>query len=149
MPLRDKLRALSPKPLAAPPGLGNSPAHPVDLEQLDSVWPPPSPTTANETPADRERRLEAEREAKRRNDDIDAEIERDRQERKKRRIDVKIILLGTHSSQRPRALRKEVLIFLATFRSGGVWQVDNAAQLPPQVCARGLSGGGSGVAGCY
>ncbi|KZV76652.1 G-alpha-domain-containing protein [Peniophora sp. CONT] len=111
MPLRDKLRALSPKPLSTPPGLGKSITHPVDLEQLDNAWPPSSPVLANETPADKERRLEAEREAKRRNDAIEAEIEQDRLERKKRRIDVKIILLGQAESGKSTILRNFHLKF--------------------------------------
>jgi len=46
----------------------------IDLEEINSHWP---------------------REAKRINDEIDAQIEVEKSERRKRRPDIRIILLGT------------------------------------------------------
>ncbi len=69
---------------------------PIDLEEIDSHWPPLE-DFSNETPAQREDRLAHEREAKRINDEIDAQIEIDKTERRKRRPDIRIILLGKSS----------------------------------------------------
>jgi guanine nucleotide-binding protein subunit alpha len=69
----------------------NTPA--IDLEDISSHWPPIS-DLSDETPAEREARLEHEREAKRINDEIDAQIEIEKSERRKRRPDIRIILLG-------------------------------------------------------
>jgi len=66
---------------------------PIDLEEIDSQWPPLG-DFSTETPAQREERLAHEGEAKRINDEIDAQIEIDKAERRKRRPDIKIILLG-------------------------------------------------------
>ncbi|KAI0264720.1 guanine nucleotide binding protein, alpha subunit [Gloeopeniophorella convolvens] len=76
----------------------------VDLEDLDAQWPP-AEDISNESPAQREERLEREREAKRINDEIDLQIELDRTERRKRRPDVKIILLGQAESGKSTILR--------------------------------------------
>jgi guanine nucleotide-binding protein alpha-1 subunit len=65
----------------------------IDLEEISSNWPPIA-DFSNETPEQRDRRLEHEREAKRINDEIDAQIEIDKSERRKRRPDIRIILLG-------------------------------------------------------
>ena len=66
---------------------------PIDLEDLDSQWPPIE-DFSNETPAQREERLSHEREAKRISDEIDAQLEVEKTERRKRRPDIRIILLG-------------------------------------------------------
>lgn len=66
---------------------------PIDLEEIDFQWPPLA-DFSTETPAQREERLAHEGEAKRINDEIDAQIEIDKAERRKRRPDIKIILLG-------------------------------------------------------
>ena len=66
---------------------------PIDLEDLDSQWPPIE-DFSNETPAQREQRLSHEREAKRISDEIDAQLEVEKTERRKRRPDIRIILLG-------------------------------------------------------
>ena len=65
----------------------------IDLEVLDSHWPPIE-DFPNETPAQREERLAHEREAKRISDEIDAQLEVEKTERRKRRPDIRIILLG-------------------------------------------------------
>jgi hypothetical protein len=65
----------------------------IDLEEINSHWPPVE-DFSNETPAQREGRLEREREAKRINDEIDAQLEIEKTERRKRRPDLRIILLG-------------------------------------------------------
>ena len=65
----------------------------IDLEEISSQWPPIA-DFSNETPAQREERLEHEREAKRINDEIDAQIEIEKSERRRRRPDIRIILLG-------------------------------------------------------
>jgi hypothetical protein len=70
---------------------------PINLEDLDSHWPPIE-DFSNETPAQREERLAHEREAKRISDEIDAQLEAERTERRKRRPDIRIILLGKFSS---------------------------------------------------
>jgi len=66
---------------------------PIDLEDLDSQWPPIE-DFSNETPAQREERLAHDREAKRISDEIDAQLEAEKTERRKRRPDIRIILLG-------------------------------------------------------
>jgi len=66
---------------------------PIDLETINSHWPPVE-DFSNESPEQREERLAREREAKRINDEIDAQIELDKSERRKRRPDLRIILLG-------------------------------------------------------
>ena len=84
MTLRDRIRQKSPQP---------------DVTEAESTsrydegiddWPPP----VRETAAQRALRLEEEREAKRVNDEIDMALEAERLERKKRKVDVKILLLG-------------------------------------------------------
>ncbi len=65
----------------------------IDLEEINSNWPPIA-DFSTETPEQRDRRLEHEREAKRINDEIDAQIEIEKSERRKRRPDIRIILLG-------------------------------------------------------
>lgn len=65
----------------------------IDLEEISSHWPPVA-DFSNETPAQCEERLEHEREAKRINDEIDAQIEIEKSERRRRRPDIRIILLG-------------------------------------------------------
>ena len=65
----------------------------IDLEDISSQWPPIA-DFSSETPAQRDQRLEHEREAKRINDEIDAQIEIEKSERRKRRPDIRIILLG-------------------------------------------------------
>jgi hypothetical protein len=65
----------------------------IDLEEINSHWPPLE-DFSNETPLQREERLEREREAKRINDEIDAQLEIEKTERRKRRPEVRIILLG-------------------------------------------------------
>jgi guanine nucleotide-binding protein subunit alpha len=65
----------------------------IDLEEICSHWPPVA-DFSNETPAQREDRLEHECEAKRINDEIDAQIEIEKSERRRRRPDIRIILLG-------------------------------------------------------
>lgn len=70
---------------------------PIDLEDLDSQWPPIE-DFSNETPAQREERLAHDREAKRISDEIDAQLEAEKTERRKRRPDIRIILLGKFSS---------------------------------------------------
>lgn len=59
----------------------------------DSDWPP-RPSPERETEEQRTERLEREREAKRVSDDIDSELEAEKIERRKRKPDVKILLLG-------------------------------------------------------
>lgn len=59
----------------------------------DSDWPP-RPSPERETEEQRTERLEREREAKRVSDDIDCELEAEKIERRKRKPDVKILLLG-------------------------------------------------------
>ena len=66
----------------------------INLEDINSHWPPVE-DFSNETPAQREERLEREREAKRINDEIDTQLEIEKAERRKRRADIRIILLGT------------------------------------------------------
>jgi hypothetical protein len=65
----------------------------IDLEEINSHWPPIA-DFSNETPSQRDQRLQLEREAKRINDEIDAQIEIEKSERRKRRPDIRIILLG-------------------------------------------------------
>ena len=65
----------------------------IDLEEINSHWPPIT-DFSNETPSQRDQRLQLEREAKRINDEIDAQIEIEKSERRKRRPDIRIILLG-------------------------------------------------------
>lgn len=74
----------------------NSPPS-IDLEEIDSHWPPIA-DFSDESPAQRNQRLQHEREAKRINDEIDAQIEIEKSERRKRRPDIRIILLGTSLS---------------------------------------------------
>jgi guanine nucleotide-binding protein alpha-1 subunit len=69
----------------------------IDLEEINSLWPPIA-DFSNETPSQRDERLQLEREAKRINDEIDAQIEIEKSERRKRRPDIRIILLGASSS---------------------------------------------------
>ncbi len=66
----------------------------IDLEEITSHWPPIA-DFSNETSAQRDQRLQHEHEAKRINDEIDAQIEIEKSERRKRRPDIRIILLGT------------------------------------------------------
>lgn len=87
LPLRGRFRTKSPKASSGPQ---------IDLEALDSPWPPQEDTT-NETEAARAERLAKEQEAKRVNDEIDRQLEIERNERRKRKIDVKILLLGAWS----------------------------------------------------
>jgi guanine nucleotide-binding protein alpha-1 subunit len=65
----------------------------IDLEEINSHWPPIA-DFSNETPSQRDQRLQHEREAKRINDEIDAQLEIEKSERRKRRPDIRIILLG-------------------------------------------------------
>jgi hypothetical protein len=65
----------------------------IDLEEINSLWPPIA-DFSDETPSQRDERLQHEREAKRINDEIDAQIEIEKSERRKRRPDIRIILLG-------------------------------------------------------
>src|SRR5712691_3998627 len=65
----------------------------IDLEEINSHWPPIA-DFSNENPSQRDERLQLEREAKRINDEIDAQIEIEKSERRKRRPDIRIILLG-------------------------------------------------------
>jgi hypothetical protein len=65
----------------------------IDLEEINSHWPPIA-DFSNETPSQRDERLQHEREAKRINDEIDAQLELEKSERRKRRPDIRIILLG-------------------------------------------------------
>ena len=65
----------------------------IDLEEINSHWPPIA-DFSNETPSQRDERLQHEREAKRINDEIDAQLEIEKSERRKRRPDIRIILLG-------------------------------------------------------
>ena len=65
----------------------------IDLEEINSHWPPIA-DFSDETPSQRDQRLQLEREAKRINDEIDAQIEIEKSERRKRRPDIRIILLG-------------------------------------------------------
>jgi hypothetical protein len=69
----------------------------IDLEEINSHWPPVA-DFSTETPSQRDERLQHEREAKRINDEIDAQIEIEKSERRKRRPDIRIILLGACSS---------------------------------------------------
>ena len=68
----------------------------IDLEEINSHWPPIA-DFSNETPSQRDERLRHEREAKRINDEIDAQLEIEKSERRKRRPDIRIILLGALS----------------------------------------------------
>lgn len=72
----------------------------IDLEEIDTHWPPIA-DLSNETPSQRDQRLQLEREAKRINDEIDAQIEIEKSERRKRRPDIRIILLGPFLSAFP------------------------------------------------
>jgi len=65
----------------------------IDLEEINSHWPPIG-DFSNETPSQRDERIQHEREAQRINDEIDAQIEIEKSERRKRRPDIRIILLG-------------------------------------------------------
>jgi hypothetical protein len=65
----------------------------INLEDINFHWPPVE-DFSNETPAQREERLEREREAKRINDEIDTQLEIEKTEHRKRRPDIRIILLG-------------------------------------------------------
>lgn len=76
----------------------------IDLEEINSHWPPIA-DFSNETPSQREERLQLEREAKRINDEIDAQIEIEKSERRKRRPDIRIILLGQAESGKSTILR--------------------------------------------
>ncbi|KAI0292902.1 guanine nucleotide binding protein, alpha subunit [Russula brevipes] len=97
----------------APAARGSPPPPAIDLESLDARWPPVV-DFSNETPAQREARLAEEREAKRRNDEIDAQIEVDRTERRKRRPDIRIILLGQAESGKSTILRNFQLKYAPT-----------------------------------
>ena len=67
----------------------------IDLEQLhNGAWPPQSPTAKRDDSEDHRLLVDAEREAKRINDVIDSQIEQERQERKRKRADIRILLLG-------------------------------------------------------
>ncbi|EIM82077.1 G-alpha-domain-containing protein [Stereum hirsutum FP-91666 SS1] len=70
----------------------------------DSDWPP-RPSPERETEEQRTERLEREREAKRVSDDIDCELEAEKIERRKRKPDVKILLLGQAESGKSTMLR--------------------------------------------
>jgi guanine nucleotide-binding protein subunit alpha len=72
----------------------------IDLEEINTHWPPIA-DFSNETPSQRDQRLQLEREAKRINDEIDAQIEIEKSERRKRRPDIRIILLGPFLSASP------------------------------------------------
>jgi hypothetical protein len=72
----------------------------IDLEEISTHWPPIA-DFSNETPSQRDQRLQLEREAKRINDEIDAQIEIEKSERRKRRPDIRIILLGSSLSAFP------------------------------------------------
>ncbi|KAH9990976.1 guanine nucleotide binding protein, alpha subunit [Russula compacta] len=69
---------------------------------------------STETPAQREERLVLEREAKRINDEIDAQIEIEKSERRKRRPDIRIILLGQAESGKSTILRNFQLQYAPT-----------------------------------
>ena len=85
-PQRQRQRQHMPTPLPH-----NAPS--IDLEEISSHWPPIA-DFSNETPTQRDERLAHEREAKRINDEIDAQIEIEKSERRRRRPDIRIILLG-------------------------------------------------------
>ncbi|KAI0321417.1 G-alpha-domain-containing protein [Amylostereum chailletii] len=105
MTLRDRFKSRSPR-------LEDGSATPlpqVDLEQLDGSWPPSD--VAQETPSDRNVRLESELEAKRINDAIDHELELERNELRKRKVNVKILLLGQAESGKSTMLRNFQLKF--------------------------------------
>ncbi|KAI0047704.1 G-alpha-domain-containing protein [Auriscalpium vulgare] len=104
MSFRDRFSTKSPKPHTPPRAVQ------VDLEELDSQWPPVEPL-ANETEAQRADRLERERKAKAVSDEIDHAIELEKHERRKRRVDVKIILLGQAESGKSTILRNFQLKF--------------------------------------
>jgi len=76
----------------------------IDLEEINSHWPPIA-DFSNETPSQRDERLQHEREAKRINDEIDAQLEIEKSERRKRRPDIRIILLGQAESGKSTILR--------------------------------------------
>ncbi|KAI0058615.1 P-loop containing nucleoside triphosphate hydrolase protein [Artomyces pyxidatus] len=103
MASRDRSRQKSPKS-------SQPPAVQVNLEDIDSHWPPVE-KLADETEAQRAERLEREREAKRVNDEIDHAIELEKHERRKRKADVKIILLGQAESGKSTILRNFQLKF--------------------------------------
>ncbi|THH19627.1 hypothetical protein EW146_g1600 [Bondarzewia mesenterica] len=83
-------------------------SRPVGEEEI-SPWPP-VPTTP-ETEEERILRLENEKEANRINDEIDIALEAERQERKRRKVHVKIILLGQAESGKSTMLRNFQLQF--------------------------------------
>lgn len=91
MALQIRLNRKPSNPRQQSPPLRGTP--PIDLEDINSHWPPIE-DFSGETPAQREERLEREREAKRINDEIDAQLEIEKTERRKRRPDIRIILLG-------------------------------------------------------
>ncbi|KAH9968215.1 guanine nucleotide binding protein, alpha subunit [Russula dissimulans] len=77
---------------------------PIDLEAINSHWPPVE-DFSGESPQQRDERLAREHEAKRINDEIDAQIEIEKSERRKRRPDLRIILLGQAESGKSTILR--------------------------------------------
>ncbi|KAH9996200.1 G-alpha-domain-containing protein [Russula vinacea] len=85
----------------------------IDLEEISSHWPPIA-DFSNETPAQRDERLAHEREAKRINDEIDAQIEIEKSERRRRRPDIRIILLGQAESGKSTILRNFQLKYAPT-----------------------------------
>ncbi|KAF8491877.1 G-alpha-domain-containing protein [Russula emetica] len=85
----------------------------IDLEEINTLWPPIA-DFSNETPSQRDERLQLEREAKRINDEIDAQIEIEKSERRKRRPDIRIILLGQAESGKSTILRNFQLQFAPT-----------------------------------
>jgi guanine nucleotide-binding protein subunit alpha len=99
-PQKQRQRQHMPAPLP-----NNTPS--IDLEDISSHWPPIA-DFSDETPTQREERLEHEREAKRINDEIDAQIEIEKSERRRRRPDIRIILLGAY-------LISHILFHLRTF----------------------------------
>ncbi|KAH9974030.1 guanine nucleotide binding protein, alpha subunit [Lactifluus volemus] len=85
----------------------------INLEDINFHWPPVE-DFSNETPAQREERLEREREAKRINDEIDTQLEIEKTEHRKRRPDIRIILLGQAESGKSTILRNFQLKYAPT-----------------------------------
>ncbi|EPQ53559.1 G-alpha-domain-containing protein [Gloeophyllum trabeum ATCC 11539] len=87
------------------------------------VWPPPPPER-DETEEQRAERLEQEREAKRVSDEIDKAIEQQREEMKKRRPQMKILLLGQAESGKSTMLKNFQLQFTpkAFKAESGAWR---------------------------
>jgi len=139
-------------------------SHPsIDLEDIDSHWPPIA-DLSDESPAQRNQRLQHEREAKRINDEIDAQIEIEKSERRKRRPDIRIILLGTSLClvhlPPPSAIYQNFTysslplfpLFLGMslpYRPGRVRQINHPAQLSTQICTRRFPRGSRSMASCH